>query len=673
MKRALLSAAMWTALVAGCGGGGSTPSTPDGGGTPDAGYDTDYPVPPGSPQAPVVPKLENLKVAVQGDRVSVSFQGVAGALDYRIYPLPAAADVSVASDGHITVRGATYRCAGDRLANPVVADQEPGQTAGWVTAQVNATVEGFARTESTGALLGYAYLAPGDGRVAVQALGDSAHDADNDCGTQVWRASRAKRYTASTSERDTLLAAAFRDDGVVFYAPTQGDVTVMTAFAGKSRLYFTGAEATARASLQPAAAFQLLSAPAAGTTPVYRVYVNNGCGQHHDELAAGRAEYLRVLHQGNQAMTDVQWSGLSTDLVLVVEALDAGCPFQGHLSAAARPATGNAQPFVTIADVRASAPTGEVFLNGQHDPASRPKAIARSYLKLSPSAPPAMEWSDGFETSTPATFTEVAHENRGYWDVQLSAPGYDAQYYSIEPGEYALGVVGGELWTSMADWGSDTPGKFRLTPRQKATFSASAFVHATMMTDVWSTNRRYPQLWISDQPSPVQDNLASGTTLIVQSRGIWPGPLELQLCAKRTWDVNNQCPGFHFDHKAFSSDPLTAHDVPGDTAAPMHLQRVDLWASASRAYVFLDGRPYGCANLPSAPAAGPVTVTFGDVLYHSGVDEPVVAVPTSLPFIAKYQLTETRRHFDNLGFDSGVAAPPWDEGRFPCLSQLEPN
>jgi hypothetical protein len=29
--------------------------------------------------------------------------------------------------------------------------------------------------------------------------------------------------------------------------------------------------------------------------------------------------------------------------------------------------------------------------------------------------------------------------------------------------------------------------------------------------------------------------------------------------------------------------------------------------------------------------------------------------------------TDTTRHFDNLGFKSGVAAPAWDESRLPCV------
>jgi len=82
-----------------------------------------------------------------------------------------------------------------------------------------------------------------------------------------------------------------------------------------------------------------------------------------------------------------------------------------------------------------------------------------------------------------------------------------------------------------------------------------------------------------------------------------------------------------------------------------------------------------------------VSVTFGDVLYHSVVEQdgpcgdlnetgsvspenpPAVAgQPTTYNYITNNVRFMTRRHFDNLGFKSGVPAPSWDETRFPCAS-----
>jgi hypothetical protein len=80
--------------------------------------------------------------------------------------------------------------------------------------------------------------------------------------------------------------------------------------------------------------------------------------------------------------------------------------------------------------------------------------------------------------------------------------------------------------------------------------------------------------------------------------------------------------------------------------------------------------------LGKAPAAGLVTVTLGDVLYHSAVDEAVVHTQSKngsfMSFHYLHQLTETRRHFDNFEFSSNQAPPAWDQVRFPCTTTLIP-
>jgi hypothetical protein len=71
----------------------------------------------------------------------------------------------------------------------------------------------------------------------------------------------------------------------------------------------------------------------------------------------------------------------------------------------------------------------------------------------------------------------------------------------------------------------------------------------------------------------------------------------------------------------------------------------------------------GCAILPQnasnqpVMASGPVTVTFGDVLYHSGIDVP----DPPYTFHQRHLKLETQRHFDELGWKSGVGPPPWND------------
>jgi hypothetical protein len=104
------------------------------------------------------------------------------------------------------------------------------------------------------------------------------------------------------------------------------------------------------------------------------------------------------------------------------------------------------------------------------------------------------------------------------------------------------------------------------------------------------------------------------------------------------------------------------------------MTRYDAYISSDRLYVFMDGAPAACTKYPQGDFSlqGPVTVTFGDVLFHEGaegeVGSCVQGVLTSLPFLNRHQCTETSRHWDDLGFKSGVAAPDWDELRFPCVA-----
>lgn len=640
---------------------------------PDAGstvVDVEFPHAPGSPGVPLLPKLKNVVAVVDDDRAAVTFEPVEGARDYRVYPLPAAGDVQVSSTGAVAIKNALYRCAGDRFAPRAVKDGDPGQANGWTTTWVNRAVEGVSRTEAD-ATLGQVFAEPGAGRLPVYALGAPESDADNNCGGETWAASRSKRYTVSDTERAQLLGQGYRDDGVVFYAPSAGDVPVKTGVSSGIRLYFSSAaEVAARKPLGPETAFSVLSAAGADTVALKRVHYHGGCGGTHDELVTAGG-YARALTQANQPFFSVQWSGLTAETVLVVEALDKGCPFQGHASARAVPATNLADRFFTLAELVASVPDGEVYLNGQHQ-AGAPKAVARTFIKVQPKPRPAMEWSAGFGPGETWTFTETGRQNHGSQDLQLTGNGVDVQFYDLEPDVYGLGTVGGELWVTYADWGADVPGKFRLTPKQTATLAADSYLHATMTTELWSTGRRYAQLIVSDVALPIQDNLAKGTSLIVQTRGPWPFEVELQSCAHRSWDVNDQCPRYRIGHKPFVGAPWAPAPFVSELVGPSQLVRVDLYASTSRAYLLVDGRPYGCARLVAGPAAGPLHVTFGDVLYHSGVDEPVVSKPTSYQFLFDHQLTETRRQFDNLGFESGVAAPAWNESLVPCATATDP-
>jgi hypothetical protein len=669
------------------GSGGSSKGGSSGakGGSSGTGSTSmDPPFVPGEPcdsvdsALPPKPCMVNVAAKVSGNSVDIRFDPIDGAVDYRVYELPADGDVSASGD-HLTIKNATYRCAGTRQAPPVPADAEDQYPGGAIKTFVDGqSVYDYTRKEAE-ATLGYVSPVPGDGLVPVYALGDGGGDADNSCFWMRWKESRVKQYVATDAERSSLLEKSFRDDGIVFYVPakTGSDTqTVYTTAVSGSQLYFTdGPEADKR--MGSTEAFPVFTDAADGLVPLMRVFYQNGCGRSHDELVAGNARFERARHQGDKVpMNVVHWSGLSGSTTLVVEALADGCPtLPGILAAQSVPSTTNEfgttlAPYLSPDDARALSSSGELYINGQFDAKNQPRPIARSFVKVKPVALPELDWSADFDD--PDALGQLTDEPCGnpvncYKEYRLGSNVGDISFQAMEGDRHVAAPVFGELWLNYADEASDTPGKFRLTAGSKATMADDKFVYATMEVNAFTTARRYPQLIISDQDAPVQHNLENGNTIVIQTFGDWPYVYELEVCDHRTWDVNNQCPAVDLYQYKDSSDKVQglapAPEVSEETGVDSNTH-IEAWVSSKRAYLYLDGQPYGCVDLPSgAPGAGPVTVTFGDTLYHSGVD----SLDRFTYMKNKFQ-TDTSRHWDNLGFKSGVAAPEWDESRIPCVS-----
>src|SRR5262249_28986711 len=154
---------------------------------------------------------------------------------------------------------------------------------------------------------------------------------------------------------------------------------------------------------------------------------------------------------------------------------------------------------------------GEVFINGQHDPASRPRALKRSFVQLSPAAASAaLDFHDSFDAD-PGPFTEVPFDF--FASKRFQSPKYDVSFEYIDTTP-AMGVLFGEFYVTYGDVAADTNGKFRMTVNQKGTLAADSFVHATMEVDAVTTLRRYPQILISSADAPVQRNLTNGVTVV---------------------------------------------------------------------------------------------------------------------------------------------------------------
>jgi hypothetical protein len=624
---------------------------------------------------PALPRLELVRGVLNDDSVAIAFEPVDGARDYRVYALPADGDVEVRGS-EVVIPNATYRCAGLSETPAIPADGGEDIPGAGIRSIVDGMVFNHPRTLAD-ATLGHVYIGPGDGRVPVYAMGDPRPSGDNACFWARFQATRVKVYTASEADRTRMLAEGWRDDGIAFYVPAaEGSNTrpVYTKsmhddFSGVDhRLYLIdGPEQDERDGER---AFIALDAAEEGTRPLYRVHLVNSCGASHDELVRGDPAFERVRHQGEQPVTELLFTGVTEQMTLVVEALDSGCPFQGRLAAGSIPefTTENGifhQAAFTIDDVRETAPDGEVFINGQADTDTRPRAIARAFLHVEPRPHPEMDWFEDFSAPL-AAFEDVecgALDRNCFQMWRQRSSDYDVNWHTMDTDSYVMGPVMGELWLTYSDWAADTNGKFRLTPLTRGNVSADSFLHATMEVDAISTGRRYPQLIVSDREAPIQYVLTEGSTIVVQTRGDWPNELELQVCDHRYWDVNDQCPGFHLHERKDELGEVIALEPNaevGEHTGVDRRTRIDLFLSSRRAYLLLDAQPFACVDLPeSGVPSGEVSVTFGDVLYHSGVDHV-------RGFHARHMLTETERNFDNLGFSSGVPAPAWDEGRFPC-------
>jgi hypothetical protein len=653
---------------------------------------------------PELPPLDNIRVIQHGDTAIVEFEPVAAALDYRIYPLPDPAAVRIETGGRPIIENAIYRCAGDR---PVVAraDDPSGFMDASITAAEN--VLGYVRSDAE-KVLGYVYLTPGEGRQAVYRLAQP-----NGAGGYAWDYTappsaeyNSADYVVGVAERDRLLAEGYRDDGIAFYAPDAGTRPVYRReyeadWVGKHPTYFyvDGPEAEMHAEREDSTVdfgerFRVLETEEAGAVPLYRVFYL--ATNAHDVLAAGEARFKRALEQGNQPIWSLTWPGLTGKTTLVIEALDEGCPFPGgYLASEHADATpdGGDYPSITLDEARLSE-SGEVFVNGQHDPANRPTPIARSYVDVEPEPDPEMDWFEGFDVG--AAWAGFELETIPNWGVYYRRnEDYAIDFGGCTPNN-TVGPVLGQLIFGGGDYGSSC--NMSITPRGiDPVIAANDYLHVRMATDVPSTLRRYPQIMITTAPIvepgsledefqvPVRNRLGpfpfeegympgqgSERTIIVQPFGTVP-ELQIQFCNRRGWGVSVQCPranihGYHVgDYEAEWEEPWTPVPVMAEVSGHDRPVQFDVYASTERVYVFMDEKPAGCAVLPAgAMPAGNVTVVFGAVGYHLGIDEGVVPDTSPHRYLKAYSLTHDDHTFDDLGISNGVAAPLWDESRLPC-------
>jgi len=666
---------------------------------------------------PPLPTLTNVTAVERDDSVGIDFDPIDNAIDYRVYPLPNAADVTANADGSVTVKNAIYRCAGLRQTYDLENNLNSSNSS---LVTFNSPFNWQAQAGAN-PMLGYVYVTPGAGLAPVYAIAGYLGPAEKGGVTAElgWRESRFKIYTTDPSQRQTLLDQGWRDDGIVFYVPSTASSATQTVYSSQNvapssngagddytqhlQYYFGAADQASHASdtTPPAPAFQVLTAAdtTAATQPLMAVFY--ATDQGHTELAVGSERYRRALNQGNGPLWHLEWPGLTQPTILVVEALAAGCPYQGFLSAQHLDAPPH-QTFFTLSELQAASATGEGFINGEYDGTTvSPVPLARSFVQVAPQPhdPSAWDWYQGFDVgsdfgpvtmlTSPASGLTTCDFTGCYGQTPIfDFSAYELDQVSNGTAVFTYGQFQGQLWEAFDDTGQDVTGRVRFTARQTSSVASDSYLHVTMSANIVDTQRRYPQIIVSDQPAPIDcysngcNGLGNATsnTLLVQTI---EGPsmrLETQaihgLVNGAQWNVNNQAPA----HELLDFDNLDMNvvganvgaDTPFEHAGMDRMTRFDVYASSQKLYVFMDGAPAGCTSYPSGFALqGTVTVTFGDVLYHETADESAMN-PRLMSFVQRHQYTETTRRFDDLAFKSGVSATSdsllstWDETRLPC-------
>ncbi len=157
----------------GSAGSGSTATSPAPGGGVTVGQLTQAP----SSKLPTLPQLTNVVALEREDSVGIDFDPVDDAIDYRVYPLPDAGDLTVNANGSIKISNGVYRCAGLRQAFDIPNDQNSTTTNGMTAANagLDLAIGGGAYPPVSAQIpktptLVYVYVTPGTGLVPVYAV-----------------------------------------------------------------------------------------------------------------------------------------------------------------------------------------------------------------------------------------------------------------------------------------------------------------------------------------------------------------------------------------------------------------------------------------------------------------------------------------------------------------------
>lgn len=246
-----------------------------------------------------------------------------------------------------------------------------------------------------------------------------------------------------------------------------------------------------------------------------------GYRQRNDKFS-GTRELMRV----------VEVTNLEGPTTLVIEAIDAACPYSGAMA----PTHQNIQ--VTIDEVipadriRFSLFTpdeirsryGSLVLNGHgpgptlgsQGPTAAPKVLARSAVRVTPTGkatPRTSEFFDDFDgTNGPLTSKGIAEDDdraykKGRW---LNNTKWDVFIYNDHEDMAQLSEERGLLHVTLPDWEQDVFSTVVMVPRKPAQLSDTAYLHLTFEVASDATSRRYWWVGVCGAPTAGQTFDAMG-------------------------------------------------------------------------------------------------------------------------------------------------------------------
>ncbi|HEY2367942.1 MAG TPA: hypothetical protein VGH87_16205, partial [Polyangiaceae bacterium] len=246
------------------------------------------------------------------------------------------------------------------------------------------------------------------------------------------------------------------------------------------------------------------------------VSVQNG-GEHVDGSTIHCAGYRQ--HNAPQAtrelMRQVEVTGLTGPTRVVVEAIDATCPYVGTIAAAHAdvatvdnveidaPAQGT---FSVVTEDEVRKGYGSLVLNGHGSNAQSPgraaaditpKVLARTTLKVTPlgtSNPPTKTFFDDFQNEDQPVLVGSLPDGNGRTQLGKLYQNSKYSFYTYDAAESQFSFSRGQMHFALADWAQDVMSSNIAYPKKPVSLSDSDYLHVTYEVASDATSRRYWEL-----------------------------------------------------------------------------------------------------------------------------------------------------------------------------------